>query len=72
MFRKYQKGFQMNTTSEKLICPVCGKEFKATPDTCYIISGRYTCSWKCFLNEVKRREKEKAVRKRDKANHKRT
>lgn len=54
----------MDSTNEKLICPVCGKEFKPTADTCYIISGGYTCSWKCFLNEVKRREREKTVKKK--------
>lgn len=64
MFTKLQKGFQMDSTNEKLTCPVCGKEFKPTADTCYIISGGYTCSWKCFLNEVKRREREKTVKKK--------
>ena len=44
---------------DKLICPVCGKEFKVGEDTHYIISGGYTCGWKCFLDEMKRREAEK-------------
>ena len=42
-----------------LTCPVCGKEFKPNGNTKYIISGGYTCSWKCFLNEVKKRDAEK-------------
>lgn len=37
---------------EKLICPVCGKEFKVSDDTKYIVAGGYTCSWKCFLTKV--------------------
>ena len=43
-----------------LTCSVCNKEFKPNDDTKYIISGGYTCSWKCFLNEAKRRDAEKA------------
>lgn len=54
----------MDKISGILTCPVCDKEFKPTADTCYIISGGYTCSWKCFLNEVKRREREKTVKKK--------
>lgn len=42
-----------------LICSVCGKEFKSNDDTRYIIAGGYTCSWKCFLTESKRREDKK-------------
>ena len=42
-----------------LTCSVCGKEFKANEDTRYIISGGYTCSWKCFLKEAKEREAKK-------------
>ena len=42
-----------------LTCPICGKEFKFTDNTKYIAGGGYTCSWKCFLTEVKRREEEK-------------
>lgn len=42
-----------------LICPVCDKEFKANDDTRYIIKGAYTCSWKCFLTESKKRSEEK-------------
>ena len=43
---------------EKLECPICGKEFKVTEDTNSIIGGGYTCSWKCFLDETKRRLEE--------------
>lgn len=44
---------------ETATCPVCGKTFKITEDTCCLIHGEYTCSWECFLDEVKRREAEK-------------
>lgn len=40
---------------EELICPVCGKIFKATEKTKYIIKGGYTCSWKCFFVEATKR-----------------
>ena len=49
------------------------KEFEANGDTRYIISGGYTCSWKCFLNEVKRREakkQEELKRKEEEKNNK--
>ena len=48
-----------------LTCSVCSKEFKADDNTRFIISGGYTCSLKCFLSEVKRREsmKEKENKK---------
>lgn len=36
-------------------CPICKKEFEADDNTRFIISGGYTCSWKCFSNEVKKR-----------------
>lgn len=42
-----------------LTCPICGKEFKPNDDTKYIAAGGYTCSWKCFLTEVKRQEENK-------------
>ena len=45
-----------------LTCPVCGKEFKPNDDTKYIAVGGYTCSWKCFLNDVKRRSSKKDVK----------
>jgi len=41
-----------------LTCPVCGKEFKPNDDTKYIATGGYTCSWKCFLNAVRKSNKE--------------
>ena len=47
-----------------LICPVCNKEFKPNDDTKYIVSGGYTCSWKCFLTEVKTKEKERENNKK--------
>ena len=57
-----------------LICPICNKEFEANEDTRYIISGGYTCSWKCFLKEMKKREaKKKAeieVKQKEKENSK--
>ena len=43
----------------KLVCTVCNKEFKVSGDTKYFIRGGYTCSWKCFLNEVKRQDAER-------------
>lgn len=49
----------ITSTKELLTCPICGKKFKPNDDTKYIIAGGYTCSWKCFLDEVKRREAEK-------------
>lgn len=51
---------------EMLTCPVCGKEFEVNDDTKYIIAGGYTCSWKCFLDEVKRREARKKEEEKDK------
>lgn len=53
-------------TSDKLICTVCGKEFTPNDDTKYIINGGYTCSGKCFLNEAKRRDAEKAGKNKKK------
>ena len=38
---------------ETVICPICGKEFKRTPEHAYIASGNYTCSWQCFLKKIK-------------------
>jgi len=37
---------------DSLVCPICGKEFKATEDTKYIIGNEYTCCWKCFLTKA--------------------
>lgn len=53
-----------------LTCSVCGKEFKANDDTRYIINGGYTCTWKCFWNEMKRREAQKQIEKKNKGNKK--
>ncbi len=53
-------------TSNKLICSVCGQEFTPDDDTKYIIAGGYTCDWKCFLNEAKRRDAEKASKNKKK------
>ena len=47
---------------EEVICPICGKKFKITVDTVSFIAGDCTCSWKCFLNEVKRKEAEKKTK----------
>ena len=47
-----------------LICHVCGKEFKPNDDTKYITAGGYTCSWKCFLVNVKKIEEEKQKNKK--------
>ena len=56
MYKTYKDILVMG---EKLECPICGKEFKVTEDTNSIIGGGYTCSWKCFLDENKRRNAEK-------------
>ena len=53
---------------ETLTCPVCGKEFKPTGDTKYIVTGGYTCTWKCFLKEVEMREAAKESKKKNKNN----
>ena len=42
----------------KYICSVCEKQFVATEDNKYIINGGYTCSWKCFLQEFRKRQKQ--------------
>ena len=44
---------------DTVVCPICGKTFKVTLDTCYFIAGEYTCSWNCFLDEAKRRDANK-------------
>lgn len=53
---KKQVETKVSESKELLICPICGKEFEPNDDTKYIIAGGYTCSWKCFLNESKKRE----------------
>ena len=47
-------------------CSVCRKEFQADDSTRFIISGGYTCSLKCFLDEVKRKEAIKAKEAKEK------
>ena len=37
---------------DKLICPVCEKEFTVSDDTKYLVKSEFTCSWKCFLKYV--------------------
>lgn len=56
MKRKIEPKTESITHNELLVCPICGKEFEPNDDTKYIIAGGYTCSWKCFLNESKKRE----------------
>ena len=53
----------INVTDNKLTCSVCGKEFQPNDDTKYIINGGYTCNWKCFLDEAKRKDEEKKLKK---------
>lgn len=53
---------------EELICPVCGKTFKANEDTLYFIASGYTCNWQCFLQESKRRSAEKKTKIKEKNN----
>lgn len=52
------------------ICSVCGKEFEADGDTRYIISGGYTCGWKCFLKEAKERDAIRESKKKNKSDKK--
>lgn len=47
-------------------CSVCNKEFKADDNTRFIVAGGYTCSLKCFLDEVKRREAIKVKQEKEK------
>lgn len=47
------------TIGETLICPVCGKSFIVSEDTKYIAAGGFTCSWKCFLIDVKSKPSKK-------------
>lgn len=52
------------TIGETMQCSVCGKQFKSNDDTKYITNGGYTCSWQCFLDHVKRKEKLKKEEKK--------
>ena len=68
---KTRKTRQKSTKPQNtLICPVCGKEFEIGDDTKYLISGGYTCSWKCFLKEARKRDAEIAKRKESKKTNK--
>ena len=40
---------------ETAVCPICGKLFVVTPEHAYISHHSYTCSWECFLGEVKKK-----------------
>ena len=53
---------------DSLLCPVCGKEFIVTDKTRFIISGEYTCSLKCFVSEVKKRDANRPLEKKRKRN----
>lgn len=57
---------ELASATELLTCPVCTKKFKPNEDTKYIAAGGYTCSWKCFLTEVKRQEENKNNKKNKK------
>lgn len=46
MLKEFKQG-------DILICPACGKEFKANLDTLYFINSDPACSWKCFLKYYK-------------------
>jgi predicted nucleic acid-binding Zn-ribbon protein len=59
------------SSPETLICTVCGKEFTKNDYTKYIINGGYTCSWKCFIDEAKRKDAERAKNNEDKSNKRR-
>lgn len=46
---------------DKLICPVCMKEFIRTEQHCYILNKEYTCSWDCFISYIKAHPKTKKL-----------
>lgn len=51
---------QINKTkTEKLTCPICGKQFVKTEDHKYIVREGYTCSWKCFIKRVREKSEHK-------------
>lgn len=52
----FDKTFEIG---DKLVCPVCGKEFIADENTVYATTKGFTCSWKCFINRVNACEKKK-------------
>lgn len=37
---------------DKLICPVCGKEFIADENTCFATTKGFVCGWACFIDKV--------------------
>ena len=49
---------------ELLNCPICGKEFKLTENSKYKFNGKYACTWKCFLKEVRKRAATKEDKKK--------
>ena len=67
---KKETKTNITNSDESLICTICDKKFKPNDDTKYIARGGYTCSWKCFLDYVKRREKEKKEENKYKENKK--
>ena len=44
---------------ETLVCPVCGESFVVTEDTKYFTAGGFTCTWKCFLVDIKAKSSKK-------------
>lgn len=53
---------------DKVICPVCKKQYTFSEENYCIISGEYTCDWKCFTGQVKKvmKEKEEQTSKKQK------
>jgi hypothetical protein len=49
---------------EEIVCSVCSQQFKVHGDTKYIINGGYTCSWKCFLDCHREKEKQRKEKKK--------
>lgn len=45
---------------DKLICPVCGKEFIADENTCFATTKGFVCGWPCFIDKVNECESKKA------------
>lgn len=58
------KTVNASNPQDILICPVCGKEFQKDGNTKFTINREYTCSWKCFRDEVNRHEamKQEAIK----------
>lgn len=48
---------------DKLLCPICGKEFTVTENTKYIFNKQYACEWPCFLEKVKKCDEERNNKK---------